>query len=284
LIQARPEEQLAGDALVRFLATHDFKATFEPVRDPPDLRFNVELPGARREVWAVEVTGIFEYFEADGAEKTRLFFERALHRLIKKINTDFDGQLQRGYFLSVEGPLAPAVFRALENRILEYVRSGCTDDTALDWPEAKASASLQIKPEKRNDPQVQRIIDVMAQDLVRVRIKGQPGMQEIVLASGIAPLASIPGTATSYSDVRANLDYALDRVLAAKLPRLQPLSGQYDKRVLLIWLAYPMWDFTDLYESVKSKPTKPDELDGILVVDHEGQVHFVLNHDLVPVR
>ncbi len=64
-----------------------------------------------------------------------------------------------GYGLFVTGPLDPKVFRELEQRILDYIRSGKKEETDLDHPEAVALALRSVGGDLK-DPLVLESTDI----------------------------------------------------------------------------------------------------------------------------
>lgn len=74
----------------------------------------------------MEVTGLAQYIELDGQE-------------LEALHDAYSVGLPHGYGLFVDVPIDERVLRTLEKRILDYARSGATEDRALDYDEAAAS-------------------------------------------------------------------------------------------------------------------------------------------------
>lgn len=67
----KDEERLSAEALEQYLSLNGITSSWSGVDpDPPDLQFSVVRPNGATERWAVEVTGIFQYVDWNGAEKT----------------------------------------------------------------------------------------------------------------------------------------------------------------------------------------------------------------------
>src|SRR5437588_12860015 len=104
----REEERLSAEALkAHLLSSGDYSSVeWSGVEhDPPDLEFLVTSYGSRSQRWAVEVTGLFQYADCEGAEITRLAFEPRLQRMIEKFRTTYRDTITMSYGLWIDGPL-----------------------------------------------------------------------------------------------------------------------------------------------------------------------------------
>src|SRR5882724_3044403 len=99
----RPEERKCAELLEAFLAQRGLPCTWGRGCDPPDLDFHVTVNG-KTEKWAVEVTGLFQYFDQDGEEGTRLSFEVPIRKIVERVSHDLTGQMKCAYVVSASGP------------------------------------------------------------------------------------------------------------------------------------------------------------------------------------
>ena len=74
-------------------------------------------------------------------------------------------------------------------------------------------------------------------------------------------------------DVRANVEFAIDRILAAKLPRLASLTG-FDRRVLLVSRNYLFAEPQMLKEILETRNVTREQVDTVLFAT-EDKVHWV---------
>jgi hypothetical protein len=106
-VPLREDERLSAEALKAYL--HDrlgYAANWSPVtHDPPDVDFSVVRPGKSPERWAVEIAGLFQYAEWEGAEVTRLAFQPKLHQMIERFSSEHEHEMTLSYGLWIEGPL-----------------------------------------------------------------------------------------------------------------------------------------------------------------------------------
>jgi hypothetical protein len=216
----RPEETRSADKLVEYLKTHQNVSSSYVVidKDPPDFQFTASGPTRPAEVWAVEVTGLAQYVDLDGEERERRLVEMGLHHRIERLDKDHAAELPHAYGLFVDVPIDAKVLRTLEKRVLDFARSGETNETALDQDEAVASVLRDLggKPDI-NDPNVQFALAQLAPTRVRVRIKGFPGQKGIMLMSGPSGIDTLPHSSDLAGDIAANIDYAVRRILEAKV-------------------------------------------------------------------
>src|ERR1043166_1204055 len=116
----RPEEQTCAELLEALLKERGLLCTWGPGGNPPDLDFNVTVAG-HAEKWAVEVTGLFQYFDHDGEEATRLSFEVPIRKIVDRVNAELMGQMKCAYVISALGPFVDGVIGNLYNGLREYI-------------------------------------------------------------------------------------------------------------------------------------------------------------------
>jgi hypothetical protein len=281
----RREERLSAEALQRHLNDqYGIVSNWSGVEpDPPDLRFDITRPEGSTESWAVEVTAMVQRYQQEGKEDggNRYDFEPRIMKILAKLNDELGPQMKCGYFLIVTGPLHPRVFRDLENRVREFVVSGKTEEEALDWNEVVASVRKNITADP-DEPGVREIIEKVARDGTRVRIKATDGVSKIVALSGISGAAMVPNSDELAANVEATLDHATTYILQEKLPRMAKVSG-YTRKVLLICKAIPTVNASHVAAALG--PKVKTELDGIFLFEPgQGRVTLVLNNGLVPHR
>jgi hypothetical protein len=263
----REEERLSSEALSAYL--HDrlgYSASWSPVAaDPPDLEFSVVRRADVPERWAVEVTGLFQYAEWQGAEVTRLAFEPKLHKMIDHFNSEHEHEIQLNYGLWVDGPLPIRLLNDLPRRILEFVRSRQTGEVALDHAEVVETVcgNMDASP---TDPLVRAVLQQVAHEYERVRIVAQPGKPGIYLASTISAVAKIPNSNNMIGDIQESVTYSVNRILDAKLPKLAKLTN-FDRRVLLIWSGFVLAEASEVAKALALRNLSITDVDAVFFVD-----------------
>ena len=238
--KVRPEEKECAELLKAFLVQRGMPCTWGPGSDPPDLDFRVTVNG-QAEKWAVEVTGLFQYFDQDGEETTRLSFEVPIRKIVDRMSHDLSGQINGSYVVSASGPFLEGVISNLYKRLRAYIESGRTDPEELHRPEAVAA---QKKITKHPDPtQVQWVIDSVVNDRPnKITVKRIGEGRSLLLLSGHGGAEKLPKHDPDDPDdpfaFVANVDkmlaYGTKRVLNEKLPKMAKVQG-YDRKMLLVW-------------------------------------------------
>jgi hypothetical protein len=231
-------EEAAARALAKLFEDLKRPTTWNPGPDPPDLEFEIDGDGR----WGVEVTELHQYFEKAGAEESRAAVDRPLIHMCERIRSQVKDQENSHYLLSVNGPIETPSPREIEERAVRYIRSGSREEQVLD-----------------------------EKGLVRIRAITSPVRVSYLV--GLDPEARNADGLTLTANIRATLEYALNRVLAEKLPILRELS-EYDRRVLLIWSQYLFAEPPLVKEILETKGLTKDQLDCILLVA-DGKIHWV---------
>ena len=76
------------------------------------------------------------------------------------------------------------------------------------------------------------------------------------------------------ADIHANLEFALNRILAEKLPRLQKLEG-FERRILLVTSAYLFAEPNEVRDILQTHQITAKQCDTVLLIDESGNVHWV---------
>ncbi len=232
-------EEPAANALQGMLAKLSFKSAWKPGADPPDLEFEVEeLSGT----WAVEVTELHQYFDRAGKAESRASVDRPLERMCERVQARVGELRNHRYLIVANGPIHGTALRAVEEAAEHYVRSGNTEEVSLDKDG-------------------------------RVRIRAVLSPVHVSYMIGLDPHQLGPGGQTLVADIRSNLSFALERILAAKLPRLAPCTG-VNRRVLLIWSEYFFAEPALVREILREKDISKEQVDSILLAA-DGEVHWV---------
>jgi len=275
----KPEEGLSADALQIHLIASGYatSASWTPGPDPPDLSFTVLRPKGVTESWGVEVTALTQYveqsFKKGGKVVTkpveRRTFEPAVHAICERINQKYGSQLSMSYCLTVTGPLDPKVFRELEQRIVDYIQSGNTQEIALDHSEAIALLQESIGGSDLNDPivqyAVQHAVQLTAPQYERVRLKTGPYGKGVWVGSGLNEADRLPENGGFVADVSATVEYAVRRILDQKLRILKTRVSGYDRKFLLIWNDLPLARSSDLIEALASRTLT--DVDSVFFID-----------------
>lgn len=273
----REDERLSAEALNSYLQDClGYTASWSPViNDPPDVDFSVVLPGKSPERWAVEITGLFQYAEWEGAEVNRLAFQPRLHKMVERFNSEHEHEMTLTYGLWIDGPLPVKLLNDLPNRILEYVRSGQTAEVALDHAEAVETVCRQMNSDPR-DPFVQAALQQVVQQYEKIRVNAKPGKPGIYLASMLPAVAFIPRDEKAISqppkmigDIQESVTYSVNRILKAKLPKLAKVAqiSNYDRRILLVWSDFVLAHASEVAKAIALQNLSAADLDAIFFVD-----------------
>ncbi len=232
-------EKPAAKALQGMLARLAFRSFWKPGADPPDLEFQIEEPS---ETWAVEVTELHQYFDHAGKAESRASVDRPLEKMCKRIQARVGELHNRRYLIIVNGPVHGTPLQAIEEAADHYVRSGKTEEVSLD---------------KDGHVRMQAVLSPV----------------HVSYMIGIEPHERGPGGQTLVADIRSNLSFALEQILAAKLPRLAQCTG-VNRRVLLIWSEYFFAEPSLVREILREKETPKEQVDSVLLAT-DGDVHWV---------
>jgi hypothetical protein len=200
-------------------------------------------------------------------ERERRLVEIGLHHRVERLDNDHAAELPHAYGLFVDVPIDAKVLRTLEKRVLDFARSGETTETALDQDEAVESVLRDLggKPDI-NDPNVQFALAQIVPTRVRVRIKRFPGPKGIMLMSGPSGIDTLPHSSDIAGNIAANIDYAVRRILEAKVPKMKALpTGQ--RKVLLVWSDYALADAKEVSRAIGQFCPNDGDLDGVFFID-----------------
>ena len=191
-------EEPAANLLKQWLIRAGHQSEWAEDDDPPDLVFEVEGLGR----WAVEVTELQQYFDQDGEPSERTTIEQSLLRICDNVRAKIGNELQRTYWLNINGPVARKSLRKIERRAIDYVQSGKTEEEVLD-------------------------------NNGRARIKTFPSPPRFVGTVGLDQSVRGGDGESLIADIHANHQCSLRRILKEKLRRLKNLT-MYQRRILLI--------------------------------------------------
>jgi hypothetical protein len=263
----REEERRSAEALKTYLQEFlGYTANWSPVAaDPPDLDFSVVRPANSPERWAVEVTGLFQYAEWEGAEVTRLAFEPKLHTMIERLSSNHQAEMKLSYGLWVDGPLPIKLLNDLPNRILKYIRSGQMAEVSLDHAEAVEAVCGQMDADP-NDPFVGIVLQQVTPQYERIRITAQTGKPGIYVASMIPAVAKIPNSDKMIGDIQESVMYSMNRILDAKLPKLARITD-FDRRILLVWSGFVLAEAFEVVKALALRHLATTDVDAVFFVD-----------------
>lgn len=266
------QEILSAEKLVQHLSAHGLSSKYSQVfPDPPDFLFEIHRPDSSNETWAVEVTGLVQYLDNNGKEYRRNDFEPSLIKRCRDLEEKHRSDFHHAYAVAVVGPIDPKVNRTLEERIMSYVRSGVSEETALDGKEAYNSALKDFgEGADLQDPMVQGIAQRLAVERQKVTIRAYPDHPKkgLALMSMVSGAAKLPGSDEFVADLEASIQYAVDRMLEQKLPKLAGLTG-YDRRVLLVWNDLSMAKSAEVEKAFRKHGlTEADGIDGVFFIEY----------------
>jgi hypothetical protein len=233
----RPEEEFAAKMLQDTLTELGVKSTWEPGDDPPDLVFEVEGSGR----WAVEVTALYQYITKDGKEESRAAVTESLIEMCERVQAKVTDLINSSYLITGMGPLRSPSLRDVEKRAIAYIRSGKSDEEALD-------DDRRIRIVRQKHP---------------VRVAWSVGLDGRTMGAGGSSAAYIEGTVT----------YALVRILGEKLPALATLTG-FDRKMLLILKNYFFTEPEMVSEILSARSLTREQVDTVLLAT-ESKVHWV---------
>ncbi|MBI2305635.1 MAG: hypothetical protein HYU86_12925 [Chloroflexi bacterium] len=175
--------------------------------DPPDFVFTCD-----GEKHAVEVTELHEYLDVYGEEESRKAFDESIRMICERSEKEFSPKLKtlnRSINVVISTPTTEGELRSLRGCILSYVDSG-----AMETEQLFGRDDCQLTSFPDDDP--------------------------VIVPMTIPSAASnIPGTETISADIQARTDYALNRILCAKLPRMEKLS-HFSEKVLIVYSMDPL--------------------------------------------
>lgn len=269
----RKEERECAEILQVWLEQLGLRTTWQPVdQDPPDLSFIITPEHTAEECWGVEVTGLFQYADWDGKESNRNNIEAPIERLCERLKSQLPPSTTTGYVIFGSGP-HEADLPKIESRALEHIRSGRTDQEFLDFPESFATFEHILK-KNPGDPRLSASVEKMAKEHSRFSIAAITKPIQVVWGAMLDGSARIPGTDKMLADINATLEYALERILKKKLPRLKKLTG-YRRKLLVVWNSYYFADATRVKEILDSYSLSDQEVDSIFFVDDSSTLHLV---------
>ncbi len=277
------DEQVSAEALNYYLLRCGLISTFLPVpEDPPDVVFHVTRE--KQESWATEITGMFQYVGFEDGEKNYMSFLPALKSGLEKLSTQLGKPLQHSYYLNVKWPIPSQILSSIGRRVRSYISAGKTEEEYLDYDDVLAGL---LKDTQANgvtldltNPSIVSTYSEVAKEKCRVSIRAEDndkGNHRVVLFAGPGGADTVPNSSNLVADVDATLDYSLERILAAKAPRMKQVCG-YDKKVLLIWNTIPF----ATAENTKSALAKHNTtvFDAIFLLEGTNQITLLIDNGL----
>jgi hypothetical protein len=233
----KENERRAADILNAFLAgKFSLKVSWKPGENPPDFVFMVDS-----EQWAVEETQLHQYIQLRNKPESRQAIEEPLARMCERIRATAKPAANRDFIIAVLGPVEDKKLGDIEQAIVEHIRSG-----QLERKQVADSVNVEVVPSE-------------------ARIEYMIGLRTGVKAADGQAVAA---------DIHANLDFALNRILDQKLPRLEKLEG-FKRRILLITSAYLFAEPGNVRDILHSRQITAKQCDTVLLIDGSGGVHWV---------
>ena len=233
----KQNERRAADILNAFLAgKFNLKVSWKPGENPPDFVFTVDS-----EQWAVEETQLHQYIQLRNKPESRQAIEEPLASMCERIKAAAKPAANRDYIIAVFGPVEDKKLGDIEQAIVEHICSG-------------QLASKQVADSVK--------VEVV---LSEARIEYMIGLHTGVKAAGGRAIAA---------DIHANLEFALNRILDQKLPRLEKLEG-FKRKILLITSAYLFAEPDHIRDILHSRQITAKQCDTVLLVDESASVHWV---------
>ncbi|MCX6543514.1 MAG: hypothetical protein NTV05_03770 [Acidobacteria bacterium] len=223
-------EQFAAKAVSDYLRDVSPPGNWEAGPNPPDLVFHV---GAG-EVWAGEVTGLYQHFSYRGqAPQSREAMDNPIIKMCDRVRARTAGTLTRSYVLRAFPPTSVPLKR-LEREVMDHIASGIEGYWSLD---PKGMFTLETTP---GEP---------------YRFSSVHGLRpEVMTADGRAVGA----------DIESNVEFAIDKALADKCPRMASITG-YSRKLLLLVGEYRLASADTVSRVLARKGLKP--FDAVLYVE-----------------
>jgi hypothetical protein len=187
------------DLYFEYLSNKGYEPHYCEGDDPPDIVFKCD--GERH---AVEVTELHQYIDSEGQEKSRIGFEEAINQICKKAEKELYSNLDRRIDVVISYPLDTEEIKSLYDEILNYVE---------------------------HFKEKEKILFGRANCWITYSEKDEPGIYANMIPSGYS---ETPGTKTTTADIQNSINHAINRILYAKIPRLEKLEN-YDEKVLIIF-------------------------------------------------
>lgn len=254
-------EEPSAKALEQLLTKLGLTCSWKPVEPDnsfPDFDFNVD-----GEKWAVECTDLHQYIEQDGKTTSRLGVDRGLERLCEAISCKAKPGTNRRYVISAFGPGLNVERKDIEQRALDYIRSGRMEREALDLPEINET-----------DPAKAEVLRKVAEEQAEVHITAFPEEVPITYIYGPDGAAKNADGKHMAADIMATLRFGVKRILDEKLPKLAQCTS-YQRRILLVWRGFWIAEPRQVKEVLDELNIKHSDLDTFLLVLPNGDVHWV---------
>lgn len=264
-------EEPAANLLKQWLINSDHQAEWKEGDDPPDLVFEVEGLGR----WAVEVTELRQYVYQDGKSKDskaqdgkameRTTVEKSLMGMCDNIKQLVGNEPKRAYWLIANGPIPSPSVRSIQQRAIEYVLSGKTEEELLDENGCIRIKTFSSSPRFVWTVGIDHSICGAKKKFSNTNIQAN---QEHHSVRG--------GDKRSLTaDIYANHKFSLERILSKKLSILGNLAA-YQRRILLIWNSYYFGDLVTTKRVLAESSLSVEQLDSVFFVVGK-EVHLVAN-------
>ena len=231
-------EQSAVEAVHAYLATLGVRSVWEPGADPPDTILRVSGSG----VWATEITGLYQHFSFKGKPpQPAPAMMEPLRKMVRRIRARTAGKLKMSYVLKAFPPNSIPLLE-IERQIMAHIDSGVAGKWSLD-----ATSILEFET-KQTTP------------------------YRLALISGLHPSVRTPSGLAAGADIAATTEYAIDKALESKLPRMS-LLRTYSRRLLVLVGEYRLAS-PDTVSRILHKRNL-DPLDAVLYVEWDASVTVV---------
>jgi hypothetical protein len=223
------------------------------------------------QVWAVEVTRLFQYVDSDGREMNARDIQGLIDPLCERLKSVVPKDAKLGYTLLVAGPFSPKLLKVVEQRAAAYIISGKTEEECLDFEEVLEKELAEI-PEDARTPEILEAVESWVKPKARFFILGDPEISGVTSLTWFHASARTPDGTALAGHIRSTLEFSVQRILKAKLPRLQKLMN-YQRKMLLIVQDYDYAE-PDRLKEVLAVIETPGA-DAILLIDTNCHVHLI---------
>jgi hypothetical protein len=114
----------------------------------------------------------------------------------------------------------------------------------------------------------------IAEGKARFFIQARTAPVTVSWMAGLDGSAMTPDGTAMIADVMRTLDYAIGRILNAKLPRLKNISG-YNRKLILIWSDYFFADAIRIKELLSKWNLTREDVDTLILIDATSKVNWV---------
>jgi hypothetical protein len=231
-------ENTAISAVHAYLTKLGVSSEWEPGEDPPDTILRI----SGGQVWAAEITGLHQHFSFQGKQpQSAPAMIEPLRKMLRRIRARTAGKLKMSYVLKAFPPNSIPLVE-IERQILAHIESGVAGKWTLD-----AASILELET-KQTTP------------------------YRVALVSGLHAGVRTPDGLAGGANIAATTEFAIDKALESKLPRMSLLRN-YSRKLLVLVGEYRLASPDTVSRILQKKDLDP--VDAVLYVEWDASVTVV---------